>query len=168
MRRILTTFADRLALLCAGLSFLAFAGAVIVTVADIVARRVGLAVPGVVDLVQLFVLSGAWLAIPYAFRASAHVAVDLFLGALPPWVVRPANAFAGVLAFGLLTAMLVRANASFRLQLMFGDKSQQIGIPMIWYWTPLLIGLGLSILFVALRAVAPREPPAETEESGAG
>ena len=166
MRRTLTTFVDGLALVCAGLSFLAFAGAVIVTVADVIARRIGLAVPGVVDLVQLFVLSGAWLAIPYAFRTGAHVAVDLFLGFLPPGLVRAAGLIAGLLAFGLLTAMLIRANESFKLQLMFGDKSQQIGIPMTWYWTPLLIGLALSILFVVLSAVVPHKPPAETEESG--
>ena len=44
---------------------------------------------------------------------------------------------AGVTWFGLRQAMTEIAG---------GDRSQTIGIPMLWYWAPFLIGMGLSVL----------------------
>ena len=54
------------------LAVLAFSAAGLVTVADIVGRRIGEGIPGVVDIVQLFTLGGAWMAIAYAFWTKAH------------------------------------------------------------------------------------------------
>ena len=43
-----------------------------------------------------------------------------------------------------------------------GDRSQTIGIPMIWYWTPFLIGIALSVLvsvFLIARLLRDGLPP---------
>ncbi|WP_207457387.1 TRAP transporter small permease subunit [Azospirillum sp. SYSU D00513] len=139
------------------LGVLAYAAAALVTVADVVGRQMAAPIPGVVDLVQLFVLGGAWLVIPYAFLTGAHVGVDLLVESFPDAVGRGLRAVASVAAAGLLALMLVHCYEAFQQQLMFGDRSQQLGIPIIWYWVPLLAGMALSIIAALLTIfTAPR------------
>ncbi len=137
-----------IAFACAGV--LAYAAAALVTVADIIGRQVGAPIAGVVDLVQLFVVGGAWLAIPYAFMTGAHVGVDLIVEAFPKATERTLRIIAGLAAMALVALMLVYCYEAFQQQLMFGDRSQQLGIPIIWYWVPLLFGMVLSIIATAL------------------
>ena len=148
--RALYRLVDRVALLTALLGVAAYAAATLVTVADILARQWGGAVPGVVDIVQLFILAGAYLVIPYTFLTDGHVSVDLLTGALPPRPAAVLKGLAAVLALVVLLPMLVKTYQSAMGQLAFGDRSQTIGIPMIWYWAPLVFGVGLSALAAAL------------------
>ncbi|QIE54066.1 TRAP transporter small permease subunit [Pikeienuella piscinae] len=134
----------------AGLGVLAYALAALVTVADILGRQVGVPIDGVVDLVQLFVMAGAWLVMPYAFMAGAHVGVDFLVGALPAAPAAALRLIAATLAFTLLALMLWQGVLTYETRTMFGDRSQQLGIPIAWYWWPLLAGLALSLLGVAL------------------
>lgn len=145
----------------AGLGVLAYALAALVTVADILGRQIGMAVDGVVDLVQLFVMAGAWLVMPYAFMAGAHVGVDFLVKALPARPAEMLRLLAATLAFGLLALMLWQGVLTYETRTMFGDKSQQLGIPIAWYWWPLLAGLALSLLGVILAAVEPPEGRAQ-------
>ncbi|MCA1941359.1 MAG: TRAP transporter small permease [Caenispirillum bisanense] len=132
---------------------LAYAAAALLTVADIVGRQISLPVPGVVDLVQLCVLGGAWLVIPYAFLTGAHVGVDLVVDSFPPPVRRTLRIAASLAAVVLLALVLRQSWEAFGMQLMFGDRSQQLGIPIVWYWVPLLAGVALSILASLLTIV---------------
>ena len=145
----------------------AYGGAALVTVADVLGRRVGLPIDGVVDLVQLLVMAGTWLVMPYAFMAGAHVGVDLLVASLPRGPALLLRALAAAAAFALLALMLWQGFETFRVRTMFGDRSQQLGIPVAWYWYPLLLGLGASLLGVALALLAEtrREDPAD--EAGA-
>lgn len=136
--------------LLALLGFLSYASAAVVTVADILGRRIGLPVEGVVDLVQVFVICGTWMVMPYAFRAGAHVSVDFFIALMPRPLVVLARVAGAVLAAGLLALMLHYGYATLELRMMFGDRSQQLGIPIVWYWVPLLCGLAISVLAVLL------------------
>jgi TRAP-type C4-dicarboxylate transport system permease small subunit len=129
---------------------LAYAAAAVVTVADIIGRQVSAPIPGVVDLVQLFVIGGAWLVIPYAFLTRAHVGVDLLVESFPKATERMLRIVASVTAMVLVALMLFYCYEAFQQQLMFGDRSQQLGIPIIWYWVPLLIGMALSIIATLL------------------
>lgn len=132
---------------------LAFLAAVGLTIVDIGLRSVSTGtVSGVVDLGQLCVITGAMLAIPYGFMTDQHVAIDLFTDQLPVKV----QVFLRIIA-ALLGAVFLSGVFWFSLQQAFiehagGDRSQTIGIPMIWYWVPFLIGVGLSI--IATLAVA--------------
>lgn len=132
------------------LGVLAYGAAALVTVADVLGRRVGLPIEGVVDLVQLFVVTGAWLVMPYAFMAAAHVSVDFLLDSLPRALTVPLRLLASGAALGLLALMLWQGYLTFRNRTMFGDSSQQLGIPIAWYWYPLLVGLAVSLLAVVL------------------
>ncbi|WP_203566000.1 TRAP transporter small permease [Aurantimonas aggregata] len=146
----------------AACGFLAYAAAALLTVADIVGRRFSLPVPGVVDLVQLFVVAGAWLVIPFAFLVGAHVGVDLLVETMPRPLRRGLRAVASLVAIALLGLILWNCYQTFQQQLLFGDRSQQLGIPIVWYWIPLLVGAALSIMASFLTLFDPPQgvPPA--------
>jgi len=131
-----------------GISFagtMAFVLGVLLTMIDIALRSFStLTVPGIVDIMQLCVLAGAMLAIPNAFLTDQHVAIDMFVDKLPERIQLGLRVFAAMLAIAFLCGVLW-----FSLDQAMnegGDRSQTIGIPMIWYWTPFLIGIALSVL----------------------
>ncbi len=148
------------ALAAAGVA--AYGAAAIVTVADVLGRRVGLPVDGVVDLVQLFVMAGAWLVMPFAFMTGAHVGVDFLVEWMPRAPGLVLRAAAMVVAVVLLGLMLAYGYETAGMRMMFGDKSQQLGIPIVWYWAPLILGLGVSAIGALLGFVAVLRP--ETAE----
>jgi TRAP-type C4-dicarboxylate transport system permease small subunit len=118
---------------------------VALTMTDISLRSVStLTVKGIVDIMQLCVLIGAMLAIPYGFLTDQHVAIDVFA---QRWPERAQVALRIVAA--VLGAMFLGAVAWFSLQQAIteaGDRSQTIGIPMSWYWAPFLAGIALATL----------------------
>jgi TRAP-type C4-dicarboxylate transport system permease small subunit len=123
----------------------AFVVGVLLTMTDIGLRSVStLTVHGVVDLMQLCVMIGAMLAIPYGFLADQHVSIDVFTQRLPLRVQVGLRIVAAVLATVFLAGVLwfswlQALNES-------GDRSQTIGIPMGWYWAFFLFGIGLSVV----------------------
>lgn len=120
---------------------------VLVTIADIAVRPIGgIYVPGIVDLMQLMVMWSAPLAIPAAFLADEHVAVDLFTRAMPAPVqrfLRMMGALMGVAVLALLAWF--GAEQGWR-EHTSGDRTQTLGLPLGIYWLPLLAGMGLSAL----------------------
>lgn len=137
----------------AGLGVACYAAAMFLTVADVVGRRFGAPILGVIDLVQLAVLAGCWLVIPYAFLAGAHVGVDLVVDHLPGRLTRAFRALAGLAGAALVGLILWGSWGAAQQQMMFGDVSQQLGIPIVYYWAPLLAGAALSVV-AALVTVA--------------
>lgn len=156
MSRVLNGFRLVLGFL-AGVGVLAYGVAALVTVADILGRQVGLPINGVVDLVQLFVIAGAWLVMPYAFMTGAHVGVDFLVRAMPAGVETALRALGAAAAVGLLGLMFWQGFATYQMRTMFGDSSQQLGIPIAWYWRPLLLGLAMSLAGAALAFLSPPE-----------
>ncbi|MFD1880888.1 TRAP transporter small permease [Paracoccus pacificus] len=134
-------------------SFLAVIGmsglvlAIIVVVWDIVWRRIGgRSMIGTVDLTELSVVAAASLSIPYAFAHGRHVTVDLLTNALPGGATRLLDIAA---AFGaaVLTAFLLWLSYGRAMEVWsYGDVSQDLAIPMIWYWALLLFGLAASVV----------------------
>nr|WP_282099109.1 TRAP transporter small permease subunit [Thauera aromatica] len=132
----------------------AYGGAALVTVADVIGRNFDLPVQGVVDLVQLLVVTGAWLVMPFAFMSGAHVGVDFVVKALPGALRVPLQLGAAAVALALVGLMLWYGFETFDVRSAYGDRSQQLGIPVAWYWYPLLVGLTLSLLGVVLEVLA--------------
>ena len=124
----------------------AYAAAALVTVADILGRRIGLPIDGVVDIVQLCVMAGAWFVIPWAFVASAHVSVDFLRARMPEGLGRGIDLLTALMAGALLLLMLRYGYDAASLQRMLGDRSQQLGIPIVWYWAPQLLGQAVAVL----------------------
>ncbi len=120
---------------------------VLLTMTDIGLRSFStLTVKGIVDIMQLCVLVGAMLAIPYGFASDQHVAIDLFVERMPVRAQIALRIFAAVLAVLFLAGVFWFSLQQALTEQAGGDRSQTIGIPMIWYWTPFLIGIGLSVL----------------------
>ena len=150
---------DGLIEILAGVGVLAYCAAALVSVADVLGRRVGLPVVGVVDLVQMFVIAGAWLSIPWGFTAGAHVGVDFLLDQMPSRLSRGLRLVAALAAMGLMALVLWKCWHTFGMQMMMGDRSQQLGIPIAFYWLPLLVGAAAAMLAaatVALRLLSGR------------
>ncbi len=138
----------------AALGVAAYGGAALVTVADVIGRNFDLPVQGVVDLVQLLVVTGAWLVMPFAFMSGAHVGVDFVVKALPSALRVPLQLGAAAVALALVGLMLWYGFETFDVRSAYGDRSQQLGIPVAWYWYPLLVGLTLSLLGIVLEVLA--------------
>ncbi|MFV0385563.1 TRAP transporter small permease [Paracoccus sp. (in: a-proteobacteria)] len=144
----------------AALGVVAYGAAAVATVADVLGRVVGIPVSGVVEMVQLGVMAGTWLVIPFAFLSGAHVGVDFVFNAMP----RPVQVvLAVIIAMGsvvLVWLMLRYGFDTFRMRTMFGDKSQQLGIPIAVFWYPLLAGLCLSLVAILLNVTIFLKRPA--------
>lgn len=121
-----------------------FVVGVLLTITDIVLRSVStLTVPGMVDIMQLFILTGAMLSVPHAFLTDQHVAIDIFSDKMPAAVQLALRIAAAFLAIAFLSGVLW---FSFEQAVNeAGDRSQTIGIPMTWYWAPFLAGIALSV-----------------------
>ena len=130
----------------AAIGVLAYCAAALVSVADVIGRRIGTPVPGVVDLVQMFIMAGAWLSIPWGFAVGAHVGVDFLVERMPNGWQRLLRGLAALAALVLMALILWQCAGAYRMQVMLGDKSQQLGIPISLYWLPLLVGVAASIL----------------------
>jgi len=112
---------------------------------DIVWRRLlGGAIVGVIDLTQLCVMAAAFWSIPYAFTARAHVTVDLLSQRFGQRARLWLDALGGVLSIALMAAVLYLSSQRALEQWRYGDVSQDLGIPMIWYWAFLLSGTALA------------------------
>ncbi|AUH64820.1 TRAP transporter small permease [Paracoccus zhejiangensis] len=157
---------DKMVRLFAVLGVAAYSAAALITVADILGRRFGAPIIGVVDIVQLCVFTGAWLVMPFAFLTGAHVGVDVIVGAVPRPVALVLRGFATLVTLGLLALLLWHGFATFKTRTAFGDVSQQLGIPIAWFWYPLLAGMAISLIGAALhfagilRDDQPTEPAA--------
>lgn len=145
---------ESLARHAAWLGVLALIGAACITVFDVLARRsIGFTVMGMVDITQLLIMTGVFMAIPYAFFRENHVGVDFITDGLPPRLLAALKSVISLAGLVFMAACGGYAWGQAALQIDIGDVSQTAGIPMVWYWAPLLIGCALSALACALMAV---------------
>jgi TRAP-type C4-dicarboxylate transport system permease small subunit len=125
----------------------------LVTVADVVLRRTAqIAVAGTVDITQLFVMAAVFTAIPFAFFNDSHVVIELATERLRPRTVAVFKAVAALAALVFLAAAFRYGWDAAMQQHGYGDRSQTIGIPILFYWIPLLAGFILSVVAAALLA----------------
>lgn len=127
-------WAAKLGALCALL-----AGAV--TCADIVIRNAGSqGILGTVDITQMLIMATAFLTIPYGFVSDSHVSVEIGVEKLPFRLQALFKALAALLGALLMLAIGWYGIGQFETVGLMGDRSQTIGLPMTWFWYPLLAG----------------------------
>lgn len=136
----------RLTNLFAWLGVIALLVPTLLVCADIVWRRVvGGAFIDVFDIGQLALVAVASWSIPYGFVHGNHVSVDLLIERLPvagrAWGDLLIHAVCALL-FALLTWF---AWGALHLHQSYGDTTQNLGLPVIWYWLVFLIGMLLTI-----------------------
>lgn len=150
MSGALETFTRRCAY--AGVSLLLLCAAF--NVGDIATRRsINLSIVGMVDVTQLMVMSCAFLCIPFTFMREAHIDVDFVVdhfsarlreAVMGLWSLTGAIFMGIVTWFAGVAALQAYAN---------NDQSTTIGVPIVWYWMPLLFGCALSMLACAALTV---------------
>lgn len=129
------------------LSLAAIAAAALLTGADIVLRHtVGSPIRGLVDLTQLAVMYSVFLAIAYGFARASHVGVTVLTDTFPKKINRFLAAFWWLAAVPLLGLLGWASLGQAKLILEYGDVSQNIRIPMILYWLPVVVGFVLAAL----------------------
>lgn len=114
---------------------------------DVVLRQtVGSPIRGLVDLTQLAMMYAVFMSIAYGFARRAHVAVTV----LTELFSQRANSILAVSWWLSATVLLaILSYAAFdqvRLVYTYGDVSQNIRIPMVWYWLPVVAGLAAAAL----------------------
>jgi len=163
--RFLHALSGKITWICAWVSIGFLMAAMAVTIVDVVLRWISrgagmvtgealsLAILGVVDIVQLFILAAAYMAIPYAFAIGSHVGVDIIVQRMTPRMQALIATFAALISAGLMGLILIYCTEQAVLQHGYGDRSLTVGIPIIWYWLPILLGSALSVVATVLIAI---------------
>lgn len=137
----LQAFAETAAAWAAKLGICCALLAGIVTCLDIVIRNLGgQGILGTVDITQMLIMATAFLTIPYGFVTESHVAVEIGVEKLPFRLQALFKAMAALLGALLMLAIGWYGIGQFTTVGLMGDRSQTIGLPMTWFWYPLLGG----------------------------
>jgi len=133
---------------------LALMSAMLVVVADIVARKaLGFSIKGTIDLQQLAQIACVFGVLPLAFLREANITVDFVTDRLPPRALAGLRCATQLLCAALLGAIAWYSAEQALGQVRAGDRSQTLGIPFVWYWIPMLAGTGASLLATLLLAL---------------
>ena len=147
LERILTILA------IAGVVFMIIAACI--TATDVVSRRVlNLSIPGLVDLTQLAMMYAVFMSIAYGYAQRVHVAVTLLTDRAPVRLQKLMAAFWWLLGAIILAILSYASFLQAQAIHSYGDVSQNIRVPMIAYWTPVVAGLALSVLGSLLAVIA--------------
>ena len=116
-------------------------------IVEIVGRKIFVfSILGLSEIGQLLVMSCISLVLPFVFIREGHIAVEFLTDRFGPF------SFALVKAIvALISAVFVMVLAYFGFkqgwsQILKGDVSPTLEIPIVWYWVPLLVGIIASCL----------------------
>lgn len=141
----LNALLKRLSFAAARLAAVSLSISVVVTVTDVILRRtLNLPITGVVDLTQLSVMWAAFLSIPAAFHLDNHISVVMVTNRFSPETRRIVYAGAALASVAILVTAAVMAAVQALHEYQNGDRSMILGIPLIWYWAPVVLGFALS------------------------
>lgn len=129
-------------------------GAIAITTVDVLMRKLDFGgIFGAIDLIQLMVMAAAYLSIPFAFMSRSHVAVSILADMASRRVAALFQLLGAVLGVCFMFAIAWFGYDQAVQQAEYGDLSMTFGLPMIYYWIPLLMGAGLSALVTVHIAV---------------
>lgn len=138
--------ADRLAMGLAVVGAIFLGAAAVATVADVIIRPMGLGIRGVVDIVQLCVMTGVFLGMPYTFFVEGHVRVELLLETLRPVLRKAVLTIVDLAAIAFLVLLSLKTYEGLQSALARNDISMNIALPMALFWGPMTLGLALSVV----------------------
>jgi TRAP-type C4-dicarboxylate transport system permease small subunit len=139
--------------LCAALRWVAVAALVammLVTIVDVTMRNtINRLVLGGVELVELALVATVYFALPETFLRGEHVTVDLVDQVAPRAAVR-LRKIGALLTLALLASLTWRMALPALDTLGMGDRTSDLGIRLIWYWLPLVVGGVASVVAAAV------------------
>lgn len=146
---------DRVFALLAGAGTAGLVVAIAMVAIDVVMRRTfQRSVVGTVDVTELVVLIGAFLAIPLVFMRGGQVSVEIATDALPQRARDFLDGIGALLGAGLFAAIGWFSLQPARLSISAGDVSQDLAIPLLWYWLPMIAGCFLAAFAAAAMAIS--------------
>jgi TRAP-type C4-dicarboxylate transport system permease small subunit len=118
----------------------------LLTVADVILRSLfNRPIHGVYELVELGLACTIFFALPAVFLRDENVVVDL-ADHIAPRTARWLRHAAAAVTVALLSVMVWQMFPAAQDTLAFGDVTADLALPRIYYWIPVLAGVGLSAL----------------------
>ena len=144
--------------LCGWVAAAFLAAMMLLTVADVVLRKVGDSpIHGTFELVELLLVCTFFFALPATFLRDENIVVDMIDGWRPRWVPllkRLSSALAAV----MLATIAWQSWLQARDAMSFGDVTSDLSLPRILYWAPLVFGIaGGALAAVAMALKRSRE-----------
>jgi TRAP-type C4-dicarboxylate transport system permease small subunit len=133
---------------------------VLAIVADVaMANLFNRPISGTFDFVESTLVVLVFMGFPATFLHSGHIAVDVVDHFVSPVTVVRLKliAVAMTLPFLLFLAwqMMTPALDTFR----FGERKQELGLPLWVLWVPMILGIVLSAIALAAVMLSPPQPP---------
>lgn len=148
-----------LSLLARGISAFGYIGvalllvSIVLTCADIVWRRVvGGAFVDTFDITKLCLVAVASFSIPYGFIHGNHVTVDLLSERFTQRTQDLADAVIHLVSAFVFVGVGWLAWKALMLHYGYQDTTQNLGIPVIYYWGIFIFGIALSLIACLWRA----------------
>ena len=127
-----------------------------ITAVDIAMRNVlNQLVNGSVELVSLTIVLVVFLALPETLLRDEQITVDAIDQFASPRWVAVLRASGALVMLGLFVTMIVRMVSQAADTLVIGDLTTDLKISLFWFWLPILVGTGASVL--AILVVVTRE-----------
>ena len=117
----------------------------ILQMVEIVGRKtVGFSILGLSEMGQLLVMSCICLVLPFVFIRDGHIAVEFVTDRLPPRALALLKSVIALASAVFVAALAYYGYGQAQLQIAKGDFAPTLGIPIVWYWVPLLLGIAAS------------------------
>ena len=117
------------------------------TVADVVLRSFfATPIRGMLELIELGLVCTIFIALPAVFLRREHLVVDVIDHFAKPRVVRFLDRLGDLVTLGVLAVMAWQMWPLARTMVEFGDVTSDLSIPRMFYWIPVLLGVGVSAL----------------------
>jgi TRAP-type C4-dicarboxylate transport system permease small subunit len=130
---------------CLAAAFLA--AMMLLTVADVVLRGLfAMPIRGMLELIELGLACTIFLALPAVFLRGEHLVVDVVDHLARPRLVRWLRRLAALVSLGVLAVMAWQMWPLAQTMVEFGDVTSDLSIPRMYYWIPVLVGVGVSAL----------------------
>jgi len=123
------------------------AAMMLLTVADVVLRAFfNRPIHGTFELIELCLACTIFIALPAVFLRDEHLVVDVVDHFAPPAVVKRLDLAGAIASLAVLALMFWRMLSLARDMQEFGDVTADLSIPKIFFWIPVLLGVGASAL----------------------
>ena len=146
-----TAWLNRIVKLASMAAAIALVTMMLTTVADVaMAVLFNRPILGAYDMVETTLVFSVFLGLPAVFLHSGNIVVDVVDFFVSPATVRRLKRLALIATLGFLILLFWNMLASAVDAYRFGEKKQELGLPLWILWLPMLLGILLSAVAVLL------------------
>jgi TRAP-type C4-dicarboxylate transport system permease small subunit len=116
---------------------------------------------GSIDAVGICVMWATMMGIALAWSERAHIVVDIVDLTGSPRLIAWLDVLTRVVGIVIMPLLVWLAYDQFKDAVDFGDRTPELETPVAWYWVAVMLGFGLSTVFLLT------EPPVQAGPSNA-